>query len=243
MAYWSAVDILKQLSGELGIPVQTTVVSASNPQGSQLLAALNSAGNELLLYYPWAQFTKEWAFNTVAATDSYDMPNDWRYFRDQTQWDRTNHWPLMGPKSPQEWAWLKGGLVASFPRTRYRVVGNKFIIFPTPTSGPAFASFNLAMEYVSKNWVDKGAGAYTDMVTADGDICMFDPWLLIKYVRLKFYQLKGFDTKAAESEFLRVYEALTGKDVGAPVLSLTPQLSPLFIGAQSIPDGNWNVTP
>lgn len=239
MAYWTALAILKQLSGELGIPVQTTVVNVDNPQGSQLLAALNSAGNELLLYYPFAQFATEWSFNTVINTGSYDVPSDWRYFTDQTQWDRTNHWPLMGPKSPQEWAWLKGGIVASFPRTRYRVIGTKFMIWPIPAA--PFAPFNLAMEYIRSTWVQAADGTPKDMITLDSDICQYDPWLLIKFVRLKFYQLKGFDTKAAEADFLRVFEALTGKDRGAPVLSLVPQSTPMFIGPQSVPDGSWNV--
>lgn len=239
MSYWSAADILKQLSGELGLTVQTSVVSAANPQGSQLLAALNSAGNELLTYYPWAQFSKEFTFSTLEGQDTYALPSDWRYFRDQTAWDRTNHWPLSGPKSPQEWAYLKGGISAGFPRIRWRVIGDNILIFPTPAApNPAFS---LSMEYISRNWIDKGGGAYGDMVTADGDRCMFDPWLLIKYTRLKFYQLKGMETKAAEGEFLRIFDALTGKDVGAEVLSLSPRIDPLFIGMHSIPDGSWNV--
>lgn len=240
MAYWTALAILRQLSGELGLPLQTTVVDAGNVQGSQLLAALNSAGNELLMYYPWAQLSTEWSFPTVANTSTYDVPADWKYFRDQTQWDRTNHWPLLGPKSPQEWAWLKGGIVASFPRTRYRVIGQKLHIFPTPPT-VGFVPYTLAMEYIRSTWVQPATGSPTEMVTLDGDTCLYDPWLLIKFTRLKFYQLKGFDTKAAEADFTRIYESLTGKDTGAAVLSLTPQLSPVFIGPQSVPDGNWNV--
>lgn len=240
MTPWSALQIVNQLAGELGLASTTSVVG-TDPQSRQLLAALNSAGNELMLYYPWAQFSTEWSFNTQVSVGTYVMPSDWRYFIDQTQWDRTNHWPLLGPKSPQEWAWLKGGLVASFPRTRYRVVGNNFQIWPVPAS--PFTPYTFAMEYISKNWVaSPGLGA-VDMVSSDGDVCQYDPWLLIKYVKLKFYGLKGFDTKDAQAEFTRVFESLTGKDVGAPVLSLVPVLSPMFIGPQSVPDGNWNTGP
>ncbi len=97
------------------------------------------------------------------------------------------------------------------------------------------------MEYIRSTWVAPAGGGATDMVTLDSDVCQYDPWLLIKFVRLKFYQLKGFDTKAAEADFIRVFEALTGKDRGAAVLSLTPQCTPIFIGPQSVPDGSWNV--
>lgn len=239
MSYWTAGDILKQLSGELGLPLVTIAGGSATPATNQLLAALNAAGNELLTFYPWEQFAKEWPVFTAQGVDQYALPSDWRYFTDQTQWDRTNHWPLLGPKSPQEWAYLKGSMVAGLPRLRFRVMGDKFTLFPVPGA----TQFSLAMEYISKNWVSKAGVPTTDMVTADGDLCLFDPWLLIKYVRLKFLQLKNFDTAAAEKEFLRVFETLTGKDRGAGAISLVPVSSPQFIGPNSIPDGNWNVNP
>lgn len=236
MQFWPAVDILKQLSGELGLPVQTTVVNVDNVQGSQLLSLLNSAGNELVTYYPWAQFRKQWEFSLVANQESYDLPSDWAYFIDQTQWDRTNHWPLLGPKSAAEWAWLKGGIVAAFPRMRFRVMNGKMFFFPTPESD---SEYNLAMEYVSGNWVLSG-GTPRAMITQDGDIPQYDPWLLIKYTKLKFYELKGFEVANVKAEFMRVFESLTGKDTGAEVISLTPMKTPVFIGPWSIPDGSWN---
>ena len=242
MRYWSAVDILKQLSMELAIKIQNTVVNVDNPQGMQLLAALNSAGNELVLYYPWEQLAQQWEFPLVAGQDEYPLPADWRYFRDQSQWDRTNHWPLLGPKSAAEWAFLKGGIVASFPRMRYRVKNDNLCFFPKPEST---SQYSMAMEYIKSYWVQNTDSTdqkpNADMIKNDGDIPWFDPWLLIKFTKLKFYQLKGFDTSGVQGDFMRVFEALKGKDTGAPVLSLNVQKSPYFIGIQSIPDGSWTV--
>jgi hypothetical protein len=240
MQYWSAVEILKQLSGELGIPVQSTVVSADNVQGSQLLAALNSAGNELVSYYPWQQFSESFTFDTVVDQDTYPLPDDWAYFIDQTQWDHTNHWPLLGPKSPQEWAYIKGSLVAPLPRLRYRVRDNLFHIYPKPAD-PGFTPLTLSMEYIRGTWVQPATGGPSSMVTQDGDTCLFNPWLLIKYTKLKFYQLKQFDTKAVSADFIRVFDSLTGKDSGAPVLNLVQRPTPQFVGYWSVPDGSWNV--
>ena len=245
MQYWPALQIVNQVAGETG---QTQVQTLFNPddltntQNAQLLAALQSAGNELMLYYPWEQFHKELVIDLVADVGAYDLPGDWAYFIDQTQWDRTNHWPLLGPKSPAEWAWLKGGLLASFPRMRYRVMGNKIEFWPTPASN---SEFHMAMEYVSGNWVQTTTA--TDgkpdaaLVKADGDICWYHPWLMVKYTKLKWLQLKGFDQAAAQADFQRMWESLRGKDTGAQVLSLVPQQTPFFIGPWSIPDGNWNV--
>lgn len=234
--YWSALSVLQQVAGELGLP-RPTAINTTDIQAIQLLAFLNSCGNELLTYYPWEQFMKQWEFTTVPDQDSYDLPDDWRYFLDQTQWDRTNHWPMLGPKSAQEWAWLKGGLLASAPRMRYRVFQNKFWIHPVPGSN----NFNIAMEYVNKNWVES-SGTSVDMIVADDDVVQYDPWMIIKYIKLKFYELKGFDSSAMRSDFVRTFTTLTGKDKGAPRLSLAPIYPPVLVGPWSVPDGSWDVT-
>ena len=243
MRYWSALDIINQVSAEVGLARVQTLFDANDVQevqSSQLLAALQAAGNALVQFYPWEQFKKEWVFTLVAGQGSYPLPDDWDYFIDQTQWDRTNHWPLMGPKNPAEWAWLKGGLIASFPRIRYRVMNNNFEVFPVPTSD---TKFEFAMEYVSTDWV-QGAGSQKPnqaMVKADGDVVWFHPWLIIKYTKLKWLQLKNFPTDSAAADFQRMWDATLGKDVGAPVLSLVPKQTPFFIGPWSVPDSSWGV--
>jgi hypothetical protein len=235
--YWAAVDILKQVAGELGLPRPATIVGLEDIQSVQLLSLMNSAGNELSMYYPWAQFSKEWVWQTVPGQEDYVLPDDWSYFRDQTQWDRTDHWPLLGPKSPQEWAWLKGSLVAALPRQRFRVADGKFKLWPVPGS----PNMTMAMEYVTKNWVRGALSVSKSMVDQDGDIVLFNPWLMIKHVKLKFYELKGFPTGGVQGDFMRVFNSLTGKDVGAKILSLSPRYSSQYLGPWSVPDGSWNV--
>lgn len=240
MENWSSLEIGTQIAGELGLPVPTSMVDATNVQARQILSLMNSAGAELQLYYPWEQFKQDFAPTIVALTDSYDLPDDWRYAVDQTQWDRTNHWPLLGPKSPQEWAWLKGSFVASLPRIRYRIQNNKLKLYPAPAS-----VLDLHMEYVSSYW----AGLATEvvptkeMITLNDDIVYYDPWLIIKFVKMKFYELKGFPTSGVQADFMRVFNALTGKDTGAEILNLAPNVQSSYIGPWSVPDGSWNVTP
>jgi hypothetical protein len=240
MAYWTALQVLNQAAGELGLVQPATVVGLSDVQSTQLLSLLNSAGNELQLYYPWEQFAKQFDITLVAAQESYDVPTDLSYFRDQTQWDTQNHWPLLGPKSAQEWAWLKNSFVASLPRLRYRIQGGKFKVYPVP---PAGTTQTLYMEYISNHWVQNNADTEPskDMITLDNDVLWYDPWLLVKFVKMKFYELKGFNTKAVETDFMRVFNSLTGKDTGAEKLSLAPQFQTPYVGPWSIPDGSWQV--
>jgi len=239
MNYWTPLAILNQAAGELGLTQPATVVGLSDVQSIQLLSMLQSAGNELLLYYPWEQFAKRFDIALVAAQEDYNVPTDYAYFRDQTQWDSTNHWPLLGPKSAQEWAWLKNSFVATLPRMRYRIQGDKFKVFPVP---PVGTTQSFYMEYISNYWV-AASGSTTgskNLVSLDTDVVLYDPWLVIKFVKLKFYELKGFNTAGVRQDFMRVFESLTGKDTGAEKLSLAPQFQTPYIGAWSIPDGSWS---
>lgn len=241
MSYWTAQSILTQVAGELGLPRPLTIVGLTDVQSIQLLSLLNSAGNELLMYYPWEQFSKEWVLSTTPNVESYDTPADYGYLVGQTQWDRTNHWPLLGPKTAQEWAWLKGSTVAQFPRLRFRVQGNKIKLFPVPGVGSAYT---LAMEYVSNYWVETVTNVVvstTNFVTLDGDVVKYDPWLVVKFIKFKFYELKGFPTSGVSADFMRVFNSLIGKDTSAPILSLSGSQVTQFIGSGSIPDGSWNV--
>lgn len=243
--YWTTLQVTNQVAAELGLTQVTTLTSQSDVQILQLLALLNSAGNELLLYYPWEQFRREWVLVTEIDKGSYDLPADWNYALDQTQWDRTDHWPLLGPKTAQEWAWLKGGLLATAPRMRYRIYDNQFHIWPVPQTQSSPSTFTLAQEYITRNWAEstneQQVPISVDYTTKDTDIILYNPWLVVKLVKMKFYELKGFETNNVQSDFMRVFNALTGKDTGAPILSLASRPMSQYLGPWSVPDGNWNV--
>ena len=240
--FWTALTSINRIQSVLGLPAAATIVGSLDVQTSQILTLMNEAGSDLVTMYPWTQMTKEFPFSTVNGQEDYPIPSDVAYFTDQTQWDRTNRWPLLGPKSPQEWAWLKGSLVAPLPRRRFRIVGsgtNQVVkLYPVPDATVT----NIVMEYTSSQWVYVPPGtSNASYIINDTDVVMFDPWLFLKYTKLKFYQLKGFETTAAERDFMTLFLGLTGKDTGADKLSLTPSVTPPFIGVNSVPDGNWNV--
>jgi len=230
---------------EMGLPKPVEVTASTDVTVQQMLALLNRAGSEMVIGYPWEQLTKEYVFsstNAVLAPDGLTLvqplPSDWSYFLDQTQWDRTNHWPLLGPKTAQEWQWLKGGLLSSGPRIRYRVVGGSLELFP----GSSLAS-QIAMEYVSDAWLADANATNThyNEVQADTNVVLFDCWVTTAFLKLKYFEAKGLDTTAYTKDFLGVWEARISKNKGAPVLTLAPRARSMMIGINNIPDGSWNV--
>lgn len=243
--------VVQQAMLEMGLPKPSEVVASGDSTVQQMLALFNSCGYEMVLGYPWEQLTKEWLLSTEDGVPDYDLPTDWSYFLDQTQWDRTNHWPLLGPKTAQEWQWLKGGLLSSGPRLRYRLRGSKFQLFPTPSaqntpsngSEGEFVPWTLAMEYVANTWLqDASAGnTYYSDAHADSDILLLDPWIMVKFLKLKFWEAKGLDTTAYTKDFLNTWNFRLGKNKGAPILTLSPRPRTQLIGINNIPDGSWNV--
>ena len=252
MSYRSVLWTVQQAMIEMGLNKPLQAVTSPDVTVQQMVALLNRAGTDMVIGYPWEQLTKEYVFNTSLAQLAPDgltyvvpLPSDWSYFLDQTQWDRTNHWPLLGPKTAQEWQWLKGGLLSSGPRIRYRVVGGNLELFPGQQNNqtpPALMS-KIAMEYVSNGWLASASIANTtfDEILDDTDIIQFDPWVISAYLKLKYWEAKGLDTTAYSQDFLNVWQARIGQNKGAPVLTLAPRARTMLIGINNIPDGSWQV--
>jgi hypothetical protein len=60
-------------------------------------------------------------------------------------------------------------------------------------------------------------------------------------VKLKFWQIKGFDTKTLQFDFERIFNQAMSRNQGAPRLSLSPRPTNYYIGPQNILDGSWPV--
>lgn len=163
---------------------------------------------------------------------NYPLPSDWLRQIEQTEWDRTNRWPLNGPKSPQEWQNFKSGIVYAGPRLRFRIAGNTIQLNPPPS-----AASLLSMEYVSENWVTALDGTTKPKFTLDTDEPVFDESLMVEGLKLRWNKAKGFayDEKAY-SDLLSMCQA---QNKSAPVLSLAQGNGSVLLSTANISDGNW----
>ena len=80
--------------------------------------------------------------------NKYDMPSDYARMVDKTQYNKSMRWSVVGPKDAQEWQWLKSSYVTTGPRMRFRIINNKFTVWPAPTQ-----NIVLGFEYISNAWV------------------------------------------------------------------------------------------
>lgn len=294
------LELIQQVTGELGIQQPQTVVSSQDPQVIQMLALLNRLGNNLCRQWDWQRLNQETTIQTVsfsstgdtvegsavitnipdtsALTDQfalsgigitefsqivsvdsatqitmsmpatatgtgvaldfaqvqYDLPADWMKQIPQTEWDRTNRWPLMGPQSPQDWESFKSGIVYAGPRLRFRILGNTVAINPMPSDG-----FVLAYEYISKYWVESSTGVRKPKFTADNDTFIFDDSLLVTGLKAQWKAAKGLDGTYDLGEFRLLLDQCKAQDKSAPKLSLSPYSTTILLTTANLPDGGF----
>ena len=170
----------------------------------------------------------------VLAQTAYDLPPDFERITNRTQWDKTKHWEALGPEDPQQWQWLKSGYISTGPRIRWRILDNQFQVWP-----PMNTNEYIGWEYKSKGWARSATGEIKNSFTADSDTTVLDDRVLVLYTKLKYFQIKSFDTTALTADYNRYLSIAKANDKGAPNLSFAPYPSKVLIGYANIPDTGY----
>lgn len=157
---------------------------------------------------------------------------------DRTHWDKSKHWEMLGPETPQQREWLRSGYISTGPRIRYWYMGGYFQIWP-----PLGSTESLAFEYASKYWVlatsPTTLAPTKQAFTVDTDTCIFPDSLMRSMIRLKYLEAKGLDTTAALRDFTMQKDLAKANDAGSPTLSMSPRVSEILIGWENIPDSTF----
>jgi hypothetical protein len=214
----SAVTSQWQLTG-YNIPQDTYVVSANNTTKVVVMSQMASGDG---------------VQSVVCAQTAYDLPADFETITDRTQWDKSKHWEMLGPEDAQQWQWLKSGYISTGPRVRWRILDNQFQIWPVMNTNEY-----LGWEYRSKGWVRSVSGAIKNSFTVDTDTTVLDDRIMVLYTKLKYFQIKSFDTTALMQDYQRYLTIAKANDKGAPNLSFAPYPSKVLIGYANIPDTGY----
>lgn len=164
----------------------------------------------------------------------YDLPPDFETITDNTHWDKTKHWQMLGPEDAQQWQWLKSGYISTGPRIRWRILGNKFQIWP-----PYNTQEYLGFEYRSKGWARSSTDQVKNSFTADTDTTIFDDTVMVLGTKLKYFQIKGFDTTSLQQDYFRYLNVAKANDKGSANLSFAPYPTKVLIGYANIPDTGY----
>lgn len=147
----SLLSVVRNVAGELGLVSNASAIPAVLQSGVPLLADLGALANREVRALrdrgqtrSWQALRREYVFSTVASQVGYAVPADWAWPVDETWFNRTRRWPLIGPLTPARWQFYQSTVVTG-PRQAFIQRGNLILITPTPS-----AIETLGGEYTSK---------------------------------------------------------------------------------------------
>lgn len=243
MARWDeAGDIINDAAVEVGLTAVADPFASTDAAFVQLCRLLTTSGRELLGIHQWQKFVSEHSITTDALdTGKYELPTDFLYMIDQTGWTPTNRLPMGGPLSAQDWSFIVGSSWNQYTiYVSFREADGQLWIQP---NDPVPDDIEITFEYITNNWAETSGGTAINRVTASDDIVYFPPMLIMRLLKLRFLEAKGFDTTAALGQYNTALATWIPKDKSAPVLSMSNRRLFPYLDWRNIPETNFGPPP
>ena len=213
-----------------GVTSQWAITGYNINQDTNVVSANNSTKQIVMSQ----QASGSGTVSVVLAQIAYTLPSDYEAITDRTHWDKSKHWEMLGPEDAQQWQWLKSGYISTGPRVRWRILDQQFQIWPVMNTQEY-----LGFEYRSNAWAKSASGTPQQQFLADSDTALFDSRIMVLATKLKYFQVKSFDTTALMQDYQRYLSVAKANDKGAPNLSFAPYPSKVLIGYANIPDTGY----
>lgn len=162
MAVKTLLAVANDTADAIGVQRPSELYGSSRPDDRRWLQLLYEAGEWIRDNFDYPTLKQKYSFATVSGQKFYPLPgNFWRLLQD-TQFDDTNQWALLGPVSDGHIATRDKGIVDSDIQLSYRIVGAAFDaagedsfdvsggyieLSTTPTDVRT-----LSIEYIQANW-------------------------------------------------------------------------------------------
>lgn len=230
----NASTTISSMSSTTGLTTNPTYFSVTGTGINQdtYLSSVNSGASTAVLSQ--AATATGTAVSLTFTQTKYAFPSDFDRLVDRTDWDKTQHWEMLGPETGQQWQWLKSGFISTGPRVRFRPLGGLFQIWPA-----IGAAHLLGFEYVSNTWAASSVGAAQSSFSADTDTCIFPDRLMVLFLKKKYFEVKGFDVTAIERDFQAELDLAKAHDAGSPTLSMNPRVADVLLSWNNIPDSGF----
>lgn len=214
--------------------IDTTYQITGSGLNQACYVASAPSGNTIPLSQP---ATGTYTGSTYTLTKvKYALPSDYDRQIDNTHWDKSKHWVMLGPVTPQQWEWLISGYISTGPRVNYRIFGQYFQIWPALATAEV-----LGFEYVSNAWAADTGGTAKTSFTVDTDTCIFPDRLMVLGLKKKYFEIKGFDSSAFEMDYQRELSMAKSNDSGSATLMMAQRPNDILISWNNIPDSNFGI--
>lgn len=231
----TTVTGLSSTTGLTSTPTYFTVLGTGIPQNTTLVSVNSGASSCVLSNTP----TSNGSVTLTFAQTQYALPADYDRLVDRTDWSNAQRWELLGPETPQQWAWLTSSYIATGPRIRWRLLANTFQIWP-----PQAANLVLSFQYISNYAVSTSASAAPSkaLYTIDTDVAIFPDSLLVTGLKWRWAKEKENPSEQLyRADYMRELDIAKTADAGSPMLAMAPQPASVLLTWNNIPDANFNV--
>lgn len=231
---------LQNVAASVGILQPDSFVSNSEQTASRLLQCARAAGRHLVSR-DWRVLTFEHTLTTVSGTLEYALPTlpAFHHFKPGTAYDRSLWRGIVGPQTAAQWQLGQAMLVSpgTLLRTfRIKTDGtnaprvDKLYLLDDPGDG-----VELAFEYVTKEWVYDGSGAYREDIAADTDQPVFDPQLFELECTWRILRANGEPFFDEKDEANRLADRLYAQE-GGQTIDMQPRR---WTMTPNIPEASW----
>jgi len=240
--YATLANIVNHVCRMVGLPVSSDPAGSTDPAVQQMVAGVNLAGEDMLNLYEWRKLVKSYEISVVAdyagqLEKSFDLPGDFWQFIDQTQWNKNTRLPAIGPISDQVWQEIKIRMPKVVLTFLWQIRDQKLWIQSPPSTAQVFSFY-----YMSQGWVVDADDPELLKNEADknADTILFNSFLMRLLTRVKWLEMKGFDSSAAMRDFQLAYENRKGDEQGAEILSMaSPVGLPYLNTLTNVPDTGY----
>lgn len=215
--YATAGNIINRVAVQVGLSAVADPFASTDPVFVQLCELLNMMGEDLQNQHEWGSLIRETTITTSASATSYAMPADFDRLIDDTEWNRSTRFSLVGPLTGPEVQYLKARLSGVLIQVAFRLQANVMTFALAPPDNQT-----IAFEYVSDYWAWSAAGQQPDksLATASTDTILYPQDLMIAAVKWAWLDTKGFDTSSAAEKLQSILESSKSKNTAARTLNL-----------------------
>lgn len=208
------LGIIQEFCKRTGLVPPTLAVGSSDDTIVQLVGLANEIVEDILDRGSWTNFQREAVFTSIAQLSQGDLTDladeGFKSVISGTLFDRTQNLRILGPLTAQEWQGLMS-IVNTQPLTSYRIFQGQLHLYPVIAAGRT-----IAFEYTSSssiyNATDDG---YKERFTKDDDIFELPYQLILKGLRWRWKEEKGFPYGESFRQYEKAITLLKSKD-GAP---------------------------
>lgn len=231
------LTIIQDVCNAVGIDSPSSAIGNTDQDIIQLIQLSQLEGKAIADEYDWNALIQEATFTTVAAevqgTVESKAPG-FKKFVNESQWDRTLRFPLIGSITPQQYEYMKAANYTG-PYSRYYIRGTSFIMYPIPAAGST-----EAFAYVTRYWISNAAGDSTyARWAADDDFALIDEDIITLGTTWRWLKAHNMDY----SEEFRQYEIRKNNAMARDGGKMRKSLGSGNLYAGPIlpmqPEGNW----